>query len=256
MKTRTTVSALLAGLALAAALPGGLRASDTSPKAAAAPAVTTGPAVTAVQGNVPDPKMKIHPKITLPDYLTVPGDTRNFVATVEVGGAPKAGFKVHYFIIGYGGAVGDATTGADGKASVSFTVPDNFKAQVWTIKASIAATPESMAADTTGKLTVIKGATAPQLGDLIWGTYKGEPGPKYGTVMVNIVQNYGPKKTIQVPFQLVMNGTSSNIQPAAIHMIALVPLNANSWTLKATFLGNESYTASEATRTYNRPAGQ
>ena len=237
--------ALLAGLGLLAAASG---LAGEPPKAQPSGATTA--ATTQAQANLP--KLKPRPKITLGDHLSVPGDTKTFVALVELGSSPKAGLKVHFAIDGYK-AIGEATSGPDGKASLPFTVPDNFAAQIWTVRASIAETPDTLAAETSAKLNVIKGATIPVLGDLIWGTYKGEPGPPYGTIIVKVVQNYGAKKEIQVAITMTVNGNTWTIQPDILHMIALQPLNASSWTVTAAFAGNASYAPSQATRTYNRP---
>src|SRR5260221_6397214 len=79
-------------------------------------------------------KVKIKPKITLPGAISVPGDKKTFTATVDVGNTPKAGLDVQFSIDGHG-AIGHDATNAQGKASVSFTVPNNFKAQIYTVKA-------------------------------------------------------------------------------------------------------------------------
>lgn len=198
------------------------------------------------------PKAKIKPKITLSDSISVPGDTKTFTAVVEVGGAPKAGLDVKFSIDGHG-SVGHAATKADGKSSVSFTVPNDFKAQSWNVKADTAATDEYFAAEATAKLNVIPGATTIELGDLIWGTYKGEPGSPSGSIIVTIRQSYGAKNSLQVPFKMTVNGNTWNISAGILYMIPL-PTNATTWTCSATFDGNDSYTGSTGgPRTYKKP---
>lgn len=238
-KLTTTVLALvLPALALAA---------DES-RPGTRPANAT-PVISASAAGIP--KAKIKPKITLPDSISVPGDTKTFTATVEVGGAPKAGLDVKFSIDGHGN-VGHAATKADGKASISFTVPNTLKAQVWTLKADTAATDDYIAAEATAKLNVIKGATMIELGDLIWGTYKGEPGSPTGSIIVKIRQSYGAKNSLEVPFKMTVNGNTWNISAGVLYMIPL-PTNATTWNCSAEFEGNASYTGSYATRTYKKP---
>ncbi len=244
MKTRSIALALAAVLLASAA--------------AAAP--TAGPAVTPTLKERELPKIKTPTKLEVKNAAAVPGEKRTLVATLTSGTNPLAGKSVSFRVEGKdgttvpGGAidVGSDVTDAQGTAKVTFNVPELAQG-AYKLVASHAGDAQTMGSTDTGNFGVIKGITKIELGDLIWGTYKNEPGPKTGSVIVKLVRQ-SDGATLAKPVVMTVNGQTWTVGgPNSTVIMIPLPTNASTWNVKAQFEGDAANQASSSQRTYTKP---
>jgi hypothetical protein len=98
---------------------------------------------------------------------------------------------------------------------------------------------------------VFKVVTTIELGDLIWGTYKNEPGAPYGTVGVSLMRT-SDGTGMTKPLTITVNGHTWQLPSSVYHQVPL-PTDATTWTVKVQYAGDTSSLASSAERTYTKP---
>lgn len=226
--------------------------------ASAAPGVSATPAPTAAAK--PRVTARQVTKLEAKNAAAVPGETRTLEATLTTAGKPVAGKTVRFRIEGKdgtsvpGGAIeaGSAVTGEDGKAKLAFAVPELAQG-AYRLKAIFAGDTQAMSSNDDANFGLIKGITKLELGDLIWGTYKNEPGSPTGTVMVRL-SRASDGKALAKPVSVTVNGKTWTIGgPGSLIMMLPLPTNATSWTVKAQFEGDDANQASSAERSYSKP---
>lgn len=235
----------LAALVLASALPS--LASDR-PAGASNPSAGPTPAsggVSSRSGGV-----QVAPVVTLPNRFGTPGEKIKLEADVRQGGSALSGFALGFWVDGK--KAGDAATDASGRASLDYTVPDNFVQKHYEVKAT------APRVEGKGDLSIFKCKTVLKLGDLIWGTYKDEPGAPSGSYTFSLTRiSDGRGLNPAVPVEVTVNGTPynpGNIKSDAV-LLPLPPLPAGqkTWKVKVAFAGNDSYLASADEKTFTKP---
>lgn len=208
----------------------------------------------------PPQAIKTLTELTMKNVGTVPGEKRTYEATLKAkDGTPLANKKVVFRITGKNGSqvpngtilVGDDMTDAQGKAKVDFALPELAQAN-YALKASFAGDDNTFGSNAESNLLVVKAVTKIELGDLIWGTYKNEPGPPYGSIGIKLVRT-SDGSSLSKPLKITVNGNTWTLQGNVYHQIALQPSNASSWNVKVQFDGDDYAIASGAERTYKRP---
>lgn len=229
-----------------------------SPAFAAPP----GPVGTAAPGTARPqlPTLKMMTGITAKNVAGVPGEKKNFEATLVTknSNAPVVGKSVKFTLNGKEGTsvpggtlvIGSATTDASGKAVLQYAVPEVFQGN-YIITASFAGDDGAFAANDQANLLVVKGITNIDLGNLIWGTYKNEPGSPYGTIIFNLKRTVDGK-AVERPLQITVNGQTWTLQPSTVHSIAL-PQSATTWNVKVTWQGDGVYQPFEVSKTFHKP---
>lgn len=230
----------------------------TTSASLAAPGVSAAPAPpAAAKPRVPVRQIM---KLEAKNAAAVPGETRTLEATLTSAGKAVAGKSVRFRIEGKDGTTvpgggidaGAAVTGEDGKAKVAFAVPELAQG-AYRLKAIFAGDDKAMGANDDANFGVIKGITKLELGDLIWGTYKNEPGSPTGTVMVRLSRQ-SDGKALAKPVSVTVNGKTWSIGgPGSLIMMLPLPTNATAWTVKAQFEGDDANQASSAERSYSKP---
>jgi len=248
-------------LAAAAVLPALLLA---TPSTEAAP-VTAAPTGTVVRAPLP---VKALSKIEVKNAAAVPGEKRTLEATLTAGGNPLAGKAVSFRIEGKDGTVvpgggidcGSDTTDASGKAKLVFTLPELAQG-AYRLKARFAGDDGATASADEGNLGMIKGITKFEMSDLIWGTYKNEPGPKSGSLIIKLIRQ-ADGTALNKAFKITVNGQSWQIggSSSTSSGVFAVPLTqatqaGNTWNVKVQFDGDAANQATGAERTYTKPAG-
>ncbi|MBS2016560.1 MAG: hypothetical protein JST00_26990 [Deltaproteobacteria bacterium] len=223
-------------------------------------AAPVGTAPVAQPGPAPMPKAKLLSSITAKNVAGVPGEKKNFEATLieKVSNKPIAGKRVVFTLTGKDGTnvpggtmqIGVDTTDASGKATVSFAVPELVQGN-YMIKVSYPGDDATFGSSDQANLLVVKAITAIDLGNLIWGTYKNEPGSPYGTIIFSLRRTVDGK-AIERPLQITVNGQSWTLSPQIVHSIAL-PQNATTWNVKVTWAGDGVYQPFEVTKVFHKP---
>jgi hypothetical protein len=206
---------------------------------------------TVAPGPAPQPKIKIQTAVTAKNVAAVPGEKKNYEATLVQKGsnAPLAGKPVRFTVNNI--VIGSANTDANGKAVfASYATPELAQGN-YPIKASFAGDDNYFATNDDANLLVVKGITNIDLGNLIWGTYKNEPGSPYGTIIFNLKRTVDGQ-AVQRPLQITVNGQTWTLQPSTVHSIAL-PQNATTWNVKVTWAGDGVYQPFEVSKTFHKP---
>lgn len=232
----------------------------TSCFAALALAVVVSPALaaptvpapgTVVPGPAPQPKVKAMTAVTAKNVAGVPGEKKNFEATLVQKGsnAPLAGTQVKFTV--NNAIIGTANTDANGKAVfVGYALPELAQAN-YPVKASFAGDDNNFGSNDDANLLVVKGITNIDLGNLIWGTYKNEPGSPYGTIIFNLKRTVDGK-AVQRALTITVNGQTWTLQPSSVHSIAL-PQSANTWNVTVAFAVDDVYQPFQAQKTFHKP---
>lgn len=213
---------------------------------------------------LPRPAVKPASKVEAVNVAAVPGETKTLQATLSIGGAPAANKSVSFRIEGKdgtqvpGGGIecGSAVTDANGKAKLSFAMPELAQG-AYKLKARFAGDDGALASTDDANLGMFKGITNFELGDLIWGTYKNEPGPKTGSIIIKLVRK-ADGKALNKPFKITVNGQTwsvggSSSTSSGVFMIPLTQAGS-SWNVKVQFDGDDANLAMSGERTYQRPA--
>jgi hypothetical protein len=201
-------------------------------------------------------------ELTMKNVAAVPGEKRTYEAVLKTknGGAPVAKKKVSFRIEGKNGTtvpngaivIGSADTDEQGRARIEFSTPELAQGN-YAVKATFSGDDQTAADSVEANLLVVKAIAKFELSDLIWGTYKNEPGPPYGTIMIKLVRD-SDKQSLAKPVKITVNGQSWNLPPSqSFWSIALQPMNASSWNVKVQFDGDDTTIATGAERTYIRP---
>lgn len=252
MKTPTTALLAAFSVSLVAA-----HVSAAPPKAAADSKVPS-----AVPTAARTPKLKALTKLAVKNAAAVPGETRNLTATLTApSGTPIAGKSITVLVTGKNGTkvpggsitVGSAMTGPDGKATLAFKLPELAQG-AYALKASFAGDDDTGAASAEGNLGVIKGMTEFELGSLIWGTYKNEPGPPSGSIMITLKRK-SDGEPLKKSFYITVNGAPRRQVTPSYGSFVTIPLpsSASTWVVKAEYEGDEANQATSAQRTYQKP---
>lgn len=247
--------------AVLAALPAVFLVSATG---AAPPARTAqpAPAPTAAPVVRPQMKLKVMTELTMKNVGTVPGEKRTYEAVLKTknGGAPVAKKKVSFRIEGKNGttvpngaiAMGSDETDAQGRARLEFSTPDLAQGN-YTLKAVFSGDDATLGDTVVANLLVVKAIAKFQLSNLMWGTYKNEPGPPYGTISIQLVRD-SDKRSLAKPVTITVNGKTWNLPASqSYHQVVLQPMSANSWNVKVQFEGDAYTIATGAERTYTKP---
>lgn len=238
-----------------------LASSSSAAPVAAAPNPTTAP--TATPTVAPKIAVKAFSKVEAQNAAAVPGETKNLQATLTIGSAPAVGKAVAFRIEGKNGTTvpnggidcGTATTDENGKAKLQFSFPELAQG-AYALKARFAGDDKAASSGDDANLGMIKGITNIDLGDLIWGTYKNETGPKSGTLMIKLVRK-ADGKALNKSLKVTVNGSSWNIggSSSTSSGINMIPLpNAATWNVKVQFDGDDANQAASGERNYTRPA--
>jgi len=213
----------------------------------------------------PMPKVKVLTALTMKNVGTVPGEKRTYeaVLTTKTGANPLAGKKVTFRIEGKNGTtvpnnaivMGDDTTDTAGKAKVEFSLPELAQGN-YALKASYAGDDDTVGSNVESILLVVKAITKIELSNLIWGTYKNEPGAPYGTIGIKLVRQ-SDNQTLAKALRITVNGNSWTLNASGAgsgyHQVVLQPMNAASWNVKVQFEGDDYAIATGAERTYTKP---
>jgi len=221
---------------------------------------TTQPTTSPV--NRPQLKVKTLTELTMKNVGTVPGEKRTYEAVLKAkaGDSPLANKKVSFRIEGKNGttvpnggiAMGESTTDAQGRARLEFAMPELAQGN-YALKASFAGDDEAMGDKVDANLLVVKATTKVELSDLIWGTYKNEPGAPYGVVGIQLVRQ-SDKQSLAKPLKITVNGKTWTLAgSSSYHQVALQPMNASSWNVKVWFEGDDYAISSLSERTYQKP---
>lgn len=245
------LAAIIAVLPTLALISPSNAAPTAQPKAAPTTAPTARPAL----------KVKALSELTMKNVGTVPGEKRTYEAVLKTksSNAPLPNKKVKFRITPKNGSVvpngsitmGEDTTDAQGRARLEFALPELAQAN-YTLEASFAGDDEATSDKVEANLLVVKATTKVELGDLIWGTYKNEPGAPYGTIGISLVRT-SDSQSLSKPLKISVNGKTWTLQGTAYHQIALQPMNAQSWNVKVWFEGDDYAISSFSERSYQRP---
>jgi len=203
----------------------------------------------AISGQIP-PAVKLKPVVTLPKRFGTPGEKIALEANVKEGTAAVPGYKLAFVVDGK--PAGDATTDAAGKAVLDYKIPGDFVQKHYIVKAN------GSPASGTGDLSVLMSTTKITIGDLIWGTYKGEPGSPTGSYTFTLLRTSDGNAIVNPPVevQVVVNGAPYGyhiMSDAALMPLPDLPAGKKQWAVKISFAGNNSYLASTATKTFTKP---
>ncbi len=228
-------------------------AAPSTPGTAPTPSITARPVL----------KLKVVSKLTAKNVASLPGETKSFEATLtDAKGAPLANESVKFEIRGKSGtsvpggvlAVGADKTDATGKASVSFKLPELAQG-AYAITASFAGSESAVASKDDSNLAMFKTITKIELGDLIWGTYKNEPGPPYGVVGIKLVRT-SDGTALSKNLQITVNGHSWTLYGSSSYGYFQVPLptSDSTWNVSVQFEGDAANAPTAAQRTYKKPS--
>lgn len=210
----------------------------------------------------PAPQVKVLSTLTAKNVAGVPGEKKDFEATLTVKdkGTPLTNRQVSFLVTGKGGSsiptptgvylVGRTLTDASGKATIPLKLPD-WPQGSYAIKAVFGGDDATVASNDEATLAVFKVVTTIELGDLIWGTYKNEPGAPYGTVGVSLMRT-SDGTGMTKPLTITVNGHTWQLPSSVYHQVPL-PTDATTWTVKVQYAGDTSSLASSAERTYTKP---
>jgi hypothetical protein len=243
--------------AIVAVLPGLL----LSPTSNAAPSAQPAPPTPSVQAR-PQIKVKALSELTMKNVGTVPGEKRTYEAVLKTkAGDPLANRKVSFRIESKNGSnvpnggivIGEDNTDAQGKAKVDFSLPELAQGN-YALKASFAGDDEYAGDKVESNLLVVKAITKIELSNLMWGTYKNEPGAPYGTIGINLIRQ-SDSKSLPKQMTITVNGKTSTLYAGSsgYHQMVLMPMDAKTWNVKVQFEGDDYAMASSAERTYTRP---
>jgi hypothetical protein len=212
------------------------------------------------------PKIKLRAltKLSLKNGLGIPGQPREAEAVLAraVGDAPVGGKSIAFSLEGKSGtsvpggaiALGAGVTDASGVAKVSFVIPELAQG-AYRLTASFAGDEETGAAKAEANFGVVKGQTNFEMGQLVWSTYKNEPGPKTGSVAI-VLRRTVDSASLKKRFWITVNGQRWQVgSPNGMSAIVTIPLPsaANTWNVKAEFEGDDANLATSAQRTYAKP---
>lgn len=224
----------------------------------AAPSVGTPPKVTPVSPS--QIKVKVRPTLAVKSAAAVPGETRTLEATLMQGQTPVAGKPVAFRLEGKNGtsapggsiAAGSGVTNAQGVATTAFKVPELAQG-AYRLVATFAGDDAMMGATDDGNFGVIKVITEFDMGDLIWGTYKNEPGPPMGSVMISL-RRKSDSAVLSKRFWVTVNGQRWQVGGGSSSFVMLpLPSSATTWNVKVEFEGDDANQATAAQRTYKKP---
>jgi hypothetical protein len=205
------------------------------------------------------PKLKIVTSLSEQNVAGVPGETKVLEATLlGANNAAVAGKSVVFRIYGKNGTsvpnghivAGTGVTDGAGHAKLSYALPELAQGN-YELKASFAGDEAFASSSVDANLLMVKGITKVELGDLIWGTYKNEPGAPYGVVGFSLKRT-SDGKALSKPLTITVNGNTWTISGDVYHQIAL-PTNTTTWTVKVQYEGDGVYAATASTRTYHKP---
>ena len=229
--------------------------SDAAPVAQPKAAPTVAPTAR------PAAKVKALSALTMKNVGTVPGEKRTYEAVLKTRSseAPLANKKVKFRITPKNGSVvpngsitmGEDTTDAQGRARLEFSMPELAQAN-YTLEASFAGDDEATSDKVEANLLVIKATTKIELGNLIWGTYKNEPGTPYGTIGIRVIRT-SDNQALSKPVKISVNGKTWTLQGNDSHFVVLQPMDANSWNVKVWFEGDDYAISSFGERGYQKP---
>lgn len=191
----------------------------------------------------------------------MPGEKRTYEAVLKTkAGAPIANKKVSFRIEGKNGttvpngavAMGSANTDAQGRAHLNFSCPELAQGN-YALKATFAG-DDQWAADTAeGNLLVVKATTKIELSDLVWGTYKNEPGSPWGSINI-ILRRTSDNQAIAKPLVITVNGQTWTLSGNSLVHFVPLPTGASTWNVKVQFEGDAANIATAAERTYKKPS--
>jgi hypothetical protein len=241
MKTKILVGAFLASLALFAA----------SAPADADPVH-------------PEPKLmaKKPTTLTLGSASAVPGEKKTFdVSLADAQTKPLAGKTITLSVVTKPGgpalpkgpiSIGSAQTGTNGHAVFTWSCAD-VPQGAFELQANYAGDGNEMGSSATANFFVAKAQATFSLGDLMWGTYKNEPGNPNGTIMVKLNRT-SDQKALDKKITITVNGKSWPITLSyGFAEVVLMPLEAKSWDVKVQFDGDDYTVATGAERHYTHP---
>lgn len=247
-------------LALVAVLPALLLATPATEAAPVTAVPTAAPTVVRAPA-----AMKPISKLEVKNAAAVPGEKRTLEATLTAGANPLAGKVVTFRIEGKDGTTvpgggidcGSDTTDATGKAKLQFTLPELAQG-AYRLKARFAGDDAATASSDEGNLGMIKGITRFEMSDLIWGTYKNEPGPKSGSLIIKLIRQ-ADGTALSKSFKITVNGQTWQVGGSSVGGVVAIPLTqptqaGNTWNVKVQFEGDPANQASAAERTYTKPA--
>lgn len=213
---------------------------DSTPKVAAAPAVT------ASQANVPTMLPAV--QITMPNFGMVPGETRAIHATMKSGENAVSGKKIKFSVSG--AQIGSDNTDASGNATFNWKLPNKPEGS-YDVLAKFDGDSTHRGGQTTSKLLVIKGMTETQV-EFTTVSNEGGSSPALPIFIFHVIRKSdGQKLATKVDAKLngavyhAADGTVPNTESAQVF-----PSGHGPWKIEAQFNGDAYNQASYGTKTH------
>lgn len=194
-------------------------------------------------------------KLKLENAAGLPGETKTLKATLTTGGNPLTNKSVKFAIKTGGGDVvcGTDATDRGGVAKVQCKLPELNQGN-YTMVASFAGDAHTFPSKDEANLLMIKSITKIELSNLIWGTYKNEKGPPYGTYMIKLIRT-SDGTALAKPMEITLNGSTHTVNhgsnPSAVVQMALT--GNGPWSVSVQFNGDGANAATSASKTYHHP---
>ncbi len=204
------------------------------------------------------PKPRTPTTLTLKNAATTPGEKKTYEAVLRAttrSDTPVPNKKVTFRIEGKNGTtvpnggivIGEGTTDAEGRATVTFATPDLAQG-AYALEASFAGDHQMLGDDTEANLFVAKAVVKFDLSD----ANAFETGSSTLYISAALVRD-SDKKAIAKPVTLTVNGKPQKLSNNGSWQLVLQPIDASSWKMKFQFDGDDSTLATTAERTYTRP---
>lgn len=208
------------------------------------------------------PRVKRIVKMTTQATAAVAGETRNVKAKLTTPGGDGVGGKsVSFKVSGQkpNGQVaiimlGNDTTNSQGEATLAWKVPE-LGAAAYKLTATFGGDDDTGSATDDANFGIIKGLVKVDLGNVTYGALDSHGGPKFHTYILTLKRD-SDGQAISRPVKVTTNnGPVNTVTPNPISQLLLQPDNAQQWSVKAVFEGDDSYQPVQANRTYNRVPG-
>ena len=219
---------------------------------------TSQPSVVKVPQGANVVKLKRASTMKVEKVAGLPGEKKTLSATLKEnspGDPPLSGKLISFLIHGNGIPgpgidVKGGETSAAGKATASVTLPDLAQGN-YQIRASWKGDADHLPAVGEANLLMIKTITKVELGNLVWGTYKNEPGPPSGSFMAR-VKRTTDNLFLKKPLTVTVNGNTWTLGNSDFHVVPL-PQGGSPWNVHVQFEGDAANAPSAADRTYVQP---
>lgn len=219
---------------------------------------TSQPSVAKVPAGVNVVKVKLKATMTGANAPGVPGEKKTLSATLKEsspGNPPLGGKTVSFSIKGSGITGGEihlkgGETDSHGKVTASLTL-DEWPQANYKIQAAWKGDADHLPAVGEANLLMVKAITKAVLDDLVWGTYKNEPGPPMGSFRTD-VKRTSDNTFLKKPLTVTVNEKTWTLGTSNFHVVPL-PQGGSPWKVHVQFEGDAANAPSAADRTYVQP---